>query len=123
MPQDPPSEQYPPDRIAFFHAPDKKRSPGGAISKVDNEAWLTKYTTANNGTAMMYLFVSDLGEYMKVRQELCVTPMLPLHEETSEPDNPPVQYSADLPSLFHYRKSKAPAAKRSPRSRLKATTV
>ena len=69
MPHDAQSQQYPPDRIAFFHAPDKTRSPGGAISKVDNsgdEAALRKYATANHGTATMYLFVSDLGEYLKV---------------------------------------------------------
>jgi hypothetical protein len=70
MPQDSQSESYPPDRIAFFHPPDKSRSPGGAISKVDNEAWLAKYSTANHGTAMMYLFVSDLGEFMKVSRNL-----------------------------------------------------
>jgi hypothetical protein len=70
MPNEQNSESYPPDRIAFFHAPDKQRSPGGAISKVENEAWLAKYTTANHGKAMMYLFVTDLTEFMKVRRPM-----------------------------------------------------
>lgn len=70
MPQDGQSSLYPPDQIAFFHAPDKQRSPGGAISKVDNPTLLSKYNTPNHGTAIMYLFVSDLAENMKVRRDL-----------------------------------------------------
>jgi hypothetical protein len=69
MPQDGQSSLYPPDQIAFFHVPDKQRSPGGAISKVDNPTLLSKYNTPNHGTAIMYLFVSDLAEYMKVRRD------------------------------------------------------
>jgi predicted enzyme related to lactoylglutathione lyase len=63
MPQEAQSEAYPPDRIAFFSPPDKKRSPGGAISKVDGD---TRITKAPGGNAMLYLMVDDLGEYMKV---------------------------------------------------------
>lgn len=63
MPQDAQSETYPPDRIAFFSPPDKKRSPGGAISKVDGD---TRIAKAPGGNAMLYLMVDDLGEYMKV---------------------------------------------------------
>src|SRR5271156_6489486 len=63
MPQDAQSKAYPPDRIAFFSPPDKKRSPGGAISKVDGD---TRITKAPGGNAMLYLMVDDLGEYMKV---------------------------------------------------------
>jgi hypothetical protein len=77
MPQDSQSSLYPPDRIAFFHSPDKQRAPGGAISKVDNPTLLTKYNTPNHGTALLYLFVSDLTEYMKVRPDL----VLPILEE------------------------------------------
>jgi hypothetical protein len=69
QPQEHHSERYPPELIAFFHAPDKTKSPGGAISKIENEAWLSKqkYTTEDRGNAFMYLFVSDLTEFMKVR--------------------------------------------------------
>lgn len=63
MPQETHSSAYPPDRIAFFSPPDKKRSPGGAISKVDGD---TRITKAPGGNAMLYLMVDDLGEYMKV---------------------------------------------------------
>jgi hypothetical protein len=68
MPQDPDSKLYPPEHIAFFQPPDKERSPSGAISKIENDALLSKHTTANRANALMYLFVTDLGEYMKVRQ-------------------------------------------------------
>jgi hypothetical protein len=63
MPQETQSSAYPPDRIAFFSPPDKKRSPGGAISKVDGD---TRITKVSGGNAMLYLMVDDLGEYMKV---------------------------------------------------------
>jgi hypothetical protein len=63
MPQDAQSEAYPPDRIAFFSPPDKKRSPGGAISKVDGD---TRITKAPKGNAMLYLMVDDLEQYVKV---------------------------------------------------------
>jgi len=67
QPQEHHSEHYPPELMAFFHAPDKTKSPGGAISKIENEAWLSKhkYTTEDRGNAFMYLFVSDLTEFMK----------------------------------------------------------
>lgn len=77
MPQDSQSSLYPPDQMAFFHSPDKQRSPGGAISKVDNPALLDKYNTHQHGTAVLYLFVSDLAEYMKVRRDL----ILPIPKE------------------------------------------
>jgi hypothetical protein len=63
MPQDAQSETYPPDRIAFFSPPDKKRSPGGAISKTDGD---TRITKAPKGHAMLYLMVDDLEQFVKV---------------------------------------------------------
>jgi hypothetical protein len=63
MPQEAQSEAYPPDRIAFFSPPDKKRSPGGAISKTDGD---TRITKAPKGHAMLYLMVDDLEQYVKV---------------------------------------------------------
>jgi len=62
MPQEAQSEAYPPDRIAFFSPPDKKRSPGGAISKTDGD---TRITKAPKGHAMLYLMVDDLEQYVK----------------------------------------------------------
>ena len=63
MPEGAQSETYPPDRIAFFSPPDKTRSPGGAISKVDGD---TRIAKVPKGNAMLYLMVDDLEQYMKV---------------------------------------------------------
>jgi hypothetical protein len=58
-------DKYPPENIAFWHPPDRKSSPGGAISKTDNVNY-TKLSTPNRGSAGLYLYVDDLEAYVKV---------------------------------------------------------